>query len=620
MSKIRVYEIAKEANLSYKKILDLLAYNGYNISSHFSSVEDSVATLIKEQIGSESLPSQDVITTANTPVEGDNAPNILMKLRSLDIFNFRNFASSTKIEINDVLTLIVGQNATSKSTLLGMICQPFEFEAKFKIYTNIYDFIDKSKTKTILGKTFQSKFSDVFRMSAIYDDPRTRKYSYAINLEIGGRPMSLPVVSEARSDQKLVNIRFVTGEKRRDKGQGNYPHPVIYLGLNRLYPLANSEKIIPDNRFQLSDEERTFYSKWQKKICVIQDKITPEFISTDTKNFLACKTSVYDAETNSAGQDNLGQIISAVISFMRLKKKLNEYYRGGILLIDEVDATLHLLAQEKLIEFLIYAAKEFSLQVICTTHSLHMIQMCSQQYKQNSSIISLFRRDNEIRAASQVSYEDIYAEINAAPLHQKPPIKVTTLFEDSVAATFFKYITHSMYSSLINIYNNEVNNDKTSLPADTLLRMASRDIPLFQQRVIYIVDGDKANEITQKHKNILALPLSEALEKVMYEFLTNISDNDPFWPQGLGKYNKQQCFRNHCMPEGDADSFFKSWFKKEKRNWGNGNSKLYKRWVQCNKKVVTEFNNKFFSLYNKVALEKCNQSELEKILRWVDKL
>nr|DAF05750.1 MAG TPA: AAA ATPase [Caudoviricetes sp.] len=619
MSNIRVYQIVKEFNLTYEETIHLLIRNGYKVRNALSSVEDKAVALIKEQ-----LPPYKLVTSSEIygelSVEGDNDPNILMKLRSLEIYGFRNFATSTKIEINDALTLIVGQNATSKSTLLGMICQPFEFEAKYKVYTNIYDSIDKAKTRTILGKTFQSKFSDVFRMSLIYDDPRKKKYSYTINLEIGNRPMSLPVISEARSDQKHVNIRFVTGKKSRDKGEGNYPHPIIYLGLNRLYPLANSESIIADDDFHLSDEESSFYSKWQKKICVVQDEISPEFISTDIKDFIACKTAVYDAEANSAGQDNLGQIISAVISFMRLKKKLKENYRGGILLIDEVDATLHLLAQEKLLEFLIYAAEEFSLQIVCTTHSLHMIQLCCHQYKNKSSIISLFRRNNEIRVESDASYEDIYAEINAGSLPKKPPLKVTALFEDSVAATFFKYITHNAYSSLVNIYNSESNNDRTALPANVLLYIASKDIPLFQQRILYVIDGDMADKITKKHKHLLALPLPRALEEVMYDFLKQTHDDDSFWPKGIGQYNKQQCFRKYFENDADDDNFFKSWFAEQKKHWGKENVRLYKRWVQCNKEAVTEFNNKFFSLYNRVSPEKCNQSVLEKILLWIDNL
>ena len=71
----------------------------------------------------------------------------------LEIESFRKFEENSKIEIGKNLTLIVGQNATSKSTVLGMICQPFEFTQKFKSYTNVYDDIDKSKTRTIWQTT-----------------------------------------------------------------------------------------------------------------------------------------------------------------------------------------------------------------------------------------------------------------------------------------------------------------------------------------------------------------------------------------------------------------------------------------------------------------------------------
>lgn len=42
------------------------------------------------------------------------------------------------------------------------------------------------------------------------------------------------------------------------------------------------------------------------------------------------KTDDYGHLGNSAGQDNLGQIISAILSFNKLKSELSESYGGGI--------------------------------------------------------------------------------------------------------------------------------------------------------------------------------------------------------------------------------------------------------------------------------------------------
>ena len=81
-------------------------------------------------------------------------------------------------------------------------------------------------------------------MSPIYDNPKDKKYFYDIELELDDKILKLPVQTKSRptTNNNDNNIRFVVG-KTRHRGEGNFPHPVIYLGLNRLYPLANSKKL-----------------------------------------------------------------------------------------------------------------------------------------------------------------------------------------------------------------------------------------------------------------------------------------------------------------------------------------------------------------------------------------
>ena len=98
------------------------------------------------------------------------------------------------------------------------------------------------------------------------------------------------------------------------------------------------------------------------------------------------KTENYGHLGNSAGQDNIGQIISSLISFKRLKEKLKKDYKGGILLIDEVDATLYAAAQIKLIKVLNRFAKSLNLQVVFTTHSIEILEYISNEINSNSFI------------------------------------------------------------------------------------------------------------------------------------------------------------------------------------------------------------------------------------------
>lgn len=64
----------------------------------------------------------------------------------------------------------------------------------------------------------------------------------------------------------------------------------------------------------------------------------------------------------------------ALLSFRKLKEEQREQWQGGILLIDEIDATLHPAAQSKLTKLFIQEAKENKLQIVLTTHSLSFLK------------------------------------------------------------------------------------------------------------------------------------------------------------------------------------------------------------------------------------------------------
>ncbi|KAA8788083.1 ATP-binding protein, partial [Lactobacillus crispatus] len=82
-----------------------------------------------------------------------------------------------------------------------------------------------------------------------------------------------------------------------------------------------------------------------------------------------------------------GQIIEAVLSFEMLKKQLGKSYIGGILAIDEIDATLHPAAQNRLIDWLLKKSKELKLQIVFTTHSLTLLEHLSHIQKNHSEDI-----------------------------------------------------------------------------------------------------------------------------------------------------------------------------------------------------------------------------------------
>ena len=74
------------------------------------------------------------------------------------------------------------------------------------------------------------------------------------------------------------------------------------------------------------------------------------------------------------------RIILAVLSFKRLQEEYSREYKGGILLIDELDATLYGFSQRKLIDYLWNAAKDYKIQIVFTTHS-PIILKCVNKYQ-----------------------------------------------------------------------------------------------------------------------------------------------------------------------------------------------------------------------------------------------
>src|SRR5699024_9475020 len=115
---------------------------------------------------------------------------------------------------------------------------------------------------------------------------------------------------------------------------------------------------------------------------------TLENVNTSNKSLLGGKNENYDSNGFSSGQDNISQIITAILSFKKLKEEVGMEYKGGLLLIDEIESTLHPLVKENLINMLYKFARDYSLQIIITTHSLEVLQIGMQKkYKNDTEII-----------------------------------------------------------------------------------------------------------------------------------------------------------------------------------------------------------------------------------------
>ena len=157
------------------------------------------------------------------------------------------------------------------------------------------------------------------------------------------------IESIKRSDD--LGIRFWQ-KGNREKGDGYIQFPTIFLSLKRLVPIAEESTIDTDDTL-LNEDEIQKFKDLHNKILISTIPITSTTgITSTNKQSLGVNTEFYDWNQNSMGQDNISKILLALFSFKRLKDKYGDDYHGGILAIDELDATMYPASQVELLKVL----------------------------------------------------------------------------------------------------------------------------------------------------------------------------------------------------------------------------------------------------------------------------
>lgn len=257
--------------------------------------------------------------------------------KELKLNDFRLFKNQT-ITLGKYITVLAGRNSTGKSTILGLLGNSSE--------------IKKNQGTTYNGKQFRAEFSEIFKGSNAFDISQSNRVEIILADENGNYIDH----RKFRTAWQDGNERFrIIPYKDFDDGKrtaAKFNIPVLYIGLSRLFPIGESDVSgmkSSNIRFE-SEEDREWFIKQYQDIISIYDEITNitglTIGETDKKNGIGVDTVHYDYLTNSAGQDNLGQILMAILSFHKLSKVRADNWNGGLLLIDEIDETLHPSAQK----------------------------------------------------------------------------------------------------------------------------------------------------------------------------------------------------------------------------------------------------------------------------------
>lgn len=485
-----------------------------------------------------------------------------MYINQLEIYNFRAFSGKKQEEdengnmvekdirykFNFVkgLNCIAGHNGIGKSTILAMLGNCGELKEDFVTHLN--------------GSKFCGDYKDIIKGNPAHD-PKGKVCTLHFSELPSNYGYSETYVEslEFRTTFQSNNTRYrlipVKNGSRRTESKLIWP--VYYMGLSRLYPVGESSKIFnsvlsEDILNEIKDEYKNIISSQNDYISVSSVRIT----GTKKKLGVGVSTEKYSYEANSAGQDNIGQILLSVLSFKKLKEKLGNEYFGGLLLIDEIDASLHPAAQLKLLDYLYEQSQELSLQIVFTSHSINVIDHLIGK-KEKGKIVNIVyintcygSVDIIENPTSRFVHNNLTESYTGIPVS----VKFTLLTEDDVARKYLQALLK--YKDFK--YNHKLAIPDMNIGWAEIIKLVTHDFYKFKD-VIVVLDPDLNNidkrrdlenklrgteyKINTHNSSIFILPGNDCIEIMIWNWISNLDIGHKlfkekyFQAEGIAKIN-----------------------------------------------------------------------------------
>ena len=563
-----------------------------------------------------------------------------MYAKKLTIDEFRSFEAAHgpySIDLGKNITCIAGHNGVGKTTVLAILSNCGELKIKDGTHLN--------------GQPFRGDYAQLIKGDPDYDttgEKSTIEFGEYDPEDVPGGRLSFRATFQNRRiknqvytaydddadsfyieeiEETVKRYRLIPVKTEDRNHERKIKWPTFYLGLSRLYPIGESETL-NETPMRLEPEVQESLVSAYKSILTINSEIeTSSIVETPDakkKKGAAIVTPDYGVLANSSGQDNLGQILLAVLSFECLKKRNPDDYRGGLLLIDELDATLHPSAQARLYDYLKEKSKTVGIQIVFTTHSLslirHMYRDGSINPKNHANRIVYFTNSRG-RIETKVNPPIVYIENDLKLEYGKSTIKPATvplLAEDPVARTFLRLIL-SRFGIEPMLKENEA-----SISATEICKLVKAYPDYFYSSVI-VLDGDMTSDSNRpdiqeilansdfsfeepmdrsSRRRILALPGSRALETELWDMMVRLDKGDRFYfdpdieERQITKASFVEAAQYELRKTEKALDRHKIWFNQIP---DTVKKIVINRWIDDNVEVCEIFTREFLKVYNEVG-------------------
>lgn len=476
--------------------------------------------------------------------------SIKLKILKFGSKPFRKLGDVT-ISLAPRITLIAGHNGIGKSTILGLIANGSGNR--------------DTESPSYLNRLFEANLKDIVHLDYEKDfeaykgteDDRSPTIEYEINGEQLIKRCSITGRTERRTvrvvPRNLQRKAFVSSDGDVTVGpDAKVPLPTLYLGMTRMLPVGESNPA-----WVTSVLDKSIHHEDAEFIQIFIDGVIGTGPKSKESNQITTlgirgtgKTAKHPDYSHSPkcvslGQDSLSAIATALASFKMLQREWPDY-RGGLLVVDELDAGFHPHAQQKLMKALGNAAKKLNLQVVATTHSICLIEAIhpdanpiSPPGKHVDAVVYL-TDTRKPRVAEEYSLEDLKRDMSLTPHPETKPIKPKNLkiyLEDAEASLFLKHIlTRSLTDRIKREAGVTVKPIPLSIGCENLKGLIKHD-PYFKT-VIIVVDADSSGKLGKKNpKNIVVLPgaldkgnKGLSPERTLFKFIQDIVSGTGDYP------------------------------------------------------------------------------------------
>lgn len=522
------------------------------------------------------------------------------KYNGIYIKNFRTL-KNCYIKLGSNLTVLSGKNGTMKSALLGLIAHPFN---------------SPNDAKDLVGTPLKTTISNVFKMSKIFDN---QKYEYYLDLvDIDGNPIheyvSMYYVKNILTKEP-ERLRVVVGRKR-GKGDGNFNLNTAYINFKRLFPIIDTDSVEKTENNMLQ-EDKDFIKNAYLKIFQKTDYDNATLVSDDmNKETFAPSNSNYNFEAISSGEDNLGHILLKMLAF-------KNYCQGrdslqGVFCIDEVEASLHPIAQDNLIDFLLDFSKKYNIQIVVTTHSLSLINhVIEKQNLMNNGkdkiclnmISTRFTDNGAYNIITNPDYNQAYTELTLKGKSSSAREKIFVILEDDVEKQLFNLVIRKREAKkYMKRISNLTNFSKGN--SFTFLSKLAKNAEELLKNAIIIFDADVKENLDNYRTSVYKMPslYGLCLEAEIIKYIVELPGDANLFRE----CNKEKQSFINDFAQKDITNFEISFLER--------NSKRCKNWKDSDKnflkyvRIYVKENRNIFDPFEKSIYKDINEKFHTKII------